>query len=201
MNQTADQFTRAPQQYGLLDGTSEIVLGLACLLFSASMWLATQFTVTWQWLAAMLGGCGLLWVISTFGTRYIRRKLVYTRSGYMKTRRQPWKPVLLAASACAISGIASLAFSRTPKSMIPLLVSLAISAAFLAGSLIKGVRRFAAYAVLSSAWGVLVYLLKLGMRSGMTSYYLLLGITLILAGVWTMLSYVRHTPQHAPEAE
>lgn len=201
MNQSVDQFTRAPQHYELLDGTSEMVLGLGCLLFSASMWLGTEFTVTWQWLAAMLGGCGLLWFISTFGTRYIRGKLVYTRSGYMKTRRQPWKPVLLAASACAIAVIASIVFSRTPQSKIPLLVSLAISAAFLAASLIKGVRRFAVYAVLSSAWGVLVYLMKLSMSAGMTRYYLLLGITLILAGVWTLLSYVRHTPQHNPEAE
>ncbi len=201
MNDTVDQFAHAPQQYQLLDGTSEILLGLACILFSVSFWLATRFTVTWHWLALMLGGCGILWFLSTFGTRYVRRKLVYTRSGYMKARRYPWKAALLAASACAIAAVAVLAFSRTSKSLIPLIASLAISAALLAASILKKVRRFTLYAVLSSGWGVLVYSMKLGLNPGMTVYYLLLGITLVLAGGWTMRSYVRNTPQQNPEAE
>jgi hypothetical protein len=201
MTETLHQYAHSHNRYELLDGTSEIVLGLAFLFFSAGFWLSSKLTVTWQWFACWFAGLGMLWALSNVAVPYIRRKLVYPRSGYLKQRSRPWKPVLLMLSACILAVATTLFFSGIRNSLIPLMTSLALGAAFLGAALVKGVKKFIIYAALSVGIGLLNQFNEPTFRAGLMRYYLLMGAALLIAGSWTLYSYVRHMPPQSMEAE
>jgi hypothetical protein len=196
-----DPYAHSHHQYELMDGTGEIVLGLGFLFFSAGVWLSSNQTITWQWFVFWFAGLGILWAVSRFGVQYVRSKLVYPRSGYIKQRNRPWKPVLCTLSACILAVAASLFFRRIETSFVPLVTSLALGAAFLTAALVKCVKKFLIYAGISVCIGLLIQFNEPGLRSGLMRYYLAMGAVLLVIGSWTLCSYARHTPRQNMEAE
>jgi hypothetical protein len=103
MADVIERYIHSPQRYQLLDGTGEMTMGVFLLFWAFIMWLSGPDGIAfWKWNLVVYGGIGMLWPATHFGTRYVRRKLVYSRSGYIKMRKRPWEMTLLALLSFAI---------------------------------------------------------------------------------------------------
>ena len=203
MIDTVDRYAGAHRRYGLFDGTGEMEFGIGCLFFAAIIWLSRATTVTWLWFAGMLTGIGILWAVNHFGMRYIRQRWVYARSGYVKMRKRPWALVLVMLMSAALTAALALLFAEAGSSApSPALIhGSLIGLALLAGALLKSVKRFAIYAAVSMAIGILLQLIDPNLRSGLIWYYALMGIVCLSAGILTLHFYARRTPERDTEAE
>jgi hypothetical protein len=203
MTDLIDHYTRSPHRHHLLDGTFEMIMGVSLLFFAAAIWLSIRATVSWPWLAAIYCGIALLWILSALGTRYVRRKLVYPRSGYLKMRKRPWRLALMAFSACLLSAALVLYVGKImiKPAIVPLSLSFLIGMAFLIAGLSTCIRKFILYAVISVGIGLIIQFKHLGFRSGVLWYYWLMGAALLLAGILTLYRYMHETPEQNLEAD
>jgi ABC-type multidrug transport system permease subunit len=108
------RFTRRAVQYEHRDGTADLAMGVWFLAFALNMRLSQGAVPMWRSAATFYGIFFAVWATVHFGTRYIRRRLVYSRSGYAEMRKRPWKMALLGAVlAAAIAALSAWYLVRT----------------------------------------------------------------------------------------
>jgi len=217
MTATMDQYGQSHRRYAILDGTGEMTMGLGLLFFAVFTWLSGPNGLTfWRWMLVMYAGTGVLWAIAHFGTRYIRRRLVYPRSGYLKMRKRPWKLALLALLSGMISAAWVVYFVPTRSWVLspPLAMGMLMGLAGLIAALLHHAKKFVAYAAISFGIGILLEFIEpqaplnaeivwrlLPLRSVAIHYFLIMGIVWLIGGVLTLYLYTHHTPECNLEAE
>ncbi len=203
MTNAIDQYTRKPARYGHLDGTDDLVLGVMFLTWVPIIRLSQAATVLWHWLAMTYGLFAVVGLVAWLGTRYIRRRLVYPRSGYIEFRMRPWALALTAAMAMVIAAAVTwfLVKGRSSRLSYPLMMGLLIGLPMLIGALRKGVPRMAVMGALSMAIGLALQFLEPTMLAGGVWYCLTMGTALILSGAIALWLFVRRMPPRNLEAE
>lgn len=159
----------------------------------------------WRWAATFYGLMFAVWAAVHFGTRYIRRRLVYPRSGYaeMRIKSRPWKLALTGGLAAVAAAALARFFAGTHSSGIsaPLGMGLFVGVAMLIGALRVRMRKFAAFAMLSVAVGFALQFIEPTLESGAFWYFFVMGIAFLITGALTLYLYVRRTQAHNLEAE
>lgn len=203
MSDTIDQYTRRPARYEHLDGTNELGFGIWLLVFALGMRLNEGVAVTWRWFAMVYATIGAVWAIVHFGTRFIRSRLVYPRSGYVALpARRPWKRVLVALVAGGLAAAYGLWLVRGPRGLsAPLSTALIFGLALLIGALIHRLPKYVLHAILSFGIGIVLQFVQPAFVAGSSWYYLLMGIAFLASGGFTLYRYVRRTPRRNPELE
>jgi len=198
MTDVIDEYTRRPARYQHLDGTGDLGLGIWLLMFALSTRLSAGTTVTWYWLAVAYGMIGAVWAVVHFSTRFIRRRLVYPRAGYLAIRKRPWTLAFVALAGAVTAAAAALCFARAPSLgfSAPLIAGLSIGLAMLIVALRQRARKFAAYATLSVGIGLVLQFVDPTFVSGTFWYFFLMGTALVISGALTLYFYVCHTPRN-----
>jgi hypothetical protein len=193
------------------DGTDDLAFGVWLLMFSLMGRLSHGTTVMWRWFAMFYGLIAATWVITHFGIRAIRARLVYRRSGYVRPlllRPRPWIIVLMGMLVGMIAAALGAYLVKTRAHVVsaPLIVGLLFGLILLAVAVKQRLRRYMGYAVLSIAFGVVLHFLEPGwsqsaLVSGVSGYWLLMGIAFLITGAVTLHLFVRRTPPQDLEAE
>ncbi|MGO9096544.1 MAG: hypothetical protein ACLQGV_15140 [Bryobacteraceae bacterium] len=203
MTDAINQYTSKPARYGHLDGTDDLVLGVMFLTWVPIIRLSQAATVLWHWLAMTYGLFAVVGLVAWLGTRYIRRRLVYPRSGYAEFRIRPWALALIVVAAVAVAAAVAWFVFKAPSSRLsyPLILGLACGLPMLIGALRKGVPRLAVLGVFSMAIGFALQLLEPTAVPGTIWYCLTMGTALILSGAIALCLFVRRMPTRNLEAE
>jgi hypothetical protein len=191
MTNVIDEYSRRPSLYELRDGTNELMGGILFLAIGLGMWLPSAL----QWICF-----GAALAVTRFGPRFIRRRLVYPRGGYIAFRKRPWIAVCSALSAAVVTAAMALFLAKGPSGFLPLAYALLVSLGMLFWAARTHMPRFAAYAATSVAGGLALYFMHTAWHPGMTLYFSLMGTAFLIGGGLTLFLYVRRTPRHA-EAE
>jgi len=192
------------------DGTNDLTVGVWLLTFSLMVWLSQGTTVRWHWWVITYGLIAAAWAIDHFGIRAIRARLVYRRSGYVRPllRPRPWIILLIGMLVGMIVAALGAYLVKTRAHV----VSASLSFGLLFGLMLLVVavrqrsRRYMGYAVLSVAFGVVLHFLEPGwtqaaVASGVSWYWLLMGIAFLITGAITLYLFIRRTPLQDLEAE
>ena len=213
MRDLITRYTRKPAVYQLLDGTYDLNFGVFFPVWALIIRMSEGTTVGWHWFAMVYGMNTAAFTVAHFGTRYIRRRLVYPRSGYLKFQKRPWVLVLVTLLSAAVAAGLSLWFAKSQSSVLsaPLIAGSLNGLVYLIGALQRRVRRLATLAMLSIAIGFAVHLIEPGsgyeksilLRNAVGAfwYFLLMGMVFLISGALTLRSYVRHMPLRDLEAE
>lgn len=203
MTDIIGEYTGKPARYAHLDGMDELGLGVMLLLCAVWLRLSHEATVFWRWLAISCALIVVVPLVAWLGTHYIRRRLVYPRSGYVEFRMRPWALALCVVVAMVIAAAAAwfLFESRSSRLSYPLIVGLAFGLPMLIGALRKGVPRLAVLGALSMAIGFALQFLEPATLAGGVWYCLAMGTALILSGALTLCLFVRRMPRRNLEAE
>lgn len=215
MTDVIEQYAASLRRYQYHDGTGEMNMGIGMLFFAAIMWLSRMIG-GWQSMLALFGGLGVLWIGTHYGTRYIRSRVVYPRSGYIKMRKRPWKWALLMLLAGLLGAATTVYFSRPVTwTLSPILaVGLLMGFACLIAALIFRSKKLIAYAAISIVLGILlqfnepqpppdanIFWFLLNAHSSIMQYYFVMGIIWFSGGFLTLYLYTRQTPKRNLEAE
>lgn len=212
MSDAISQFEKKPARYELIDGTYDLNFGIFFPVWALLIRMSEGTRLGWRWFAMVYGVNAAAFVVVLFGTRYIRRRLVYSRSGYMKFRKRPWVLVSVVALSVISSAALTLWFAK-PRSVLsaPLLIGLLMGLVLLLGALQRRVPRLAMLAMLSVAIGFAVQFIEpwsgyeksilLRNAAGAFWYFLLMGTAFLISGALTLYSYVRCMPPRDVEAE
>jgi hypothetical protein len=203
MTDVITQYTSKPARYAHLDGMDDLALGVMFLMFAVWLPLSHGATVLWRWLAMSCAMFVVVPLVAWLGTRYIRRRLVYPRSGYLEFRMRPWALALCVVVAVAVAAAVAWFFFKAPSSRLsyPLVVGLVCGLPMLIGALRKGVPRLAVLGALSMAIGFALQFLEPTLLAGGEWYLLTMGSALILSGALTLWLFVRRMPPRNLEAE
>lgn len=217
MTDVIEQYAHSPHRYRLLDGTAEMSMGVFFLFWAFLMWLSGPNGVGfWNWVLVMYAGIGLLWAASHFGTRYVRRQLVYPRSGYVKMRKRPWEMALMALLSFAVAASVA-AYVAKPGYWVlsPILaIGLLLGLASLGAALRFRVKKYIIYAAISVGIGILLQFTEplspadadifwwlRATRSSFIWYGLVMGVIWFIGGLLTLYLYAHRTPKHNLGAE
>ena len=192
------QYTRKPARYGHLDGTEDLDRGVFFLTCALVIRLSQGATDRWHWLAMTCGIFAVVALVGGFGMRYIRRRLVYPRSGYLETRERPWDLVLSAVVSVLVAAAVSWGASRLS---FPLMAGLVLGLEMLIRALRTGVLRLAALGTLSMAIGFALQFLEPTLVAGGAWYLFTMGTACILSGALALCLFVRRMPPRNLEAE
>ena len=195
MSDIITQYTRKPALYQHLDGTVDLTLGIALVTWGIC------FRIS-QGVMLFIAVNAALWPISHFGTRYIRRRLIYPRSGYMKPQKHHWE-LALALLVC-LAGVVGFSFLHAkPRSLVsyPLMTGLGLAMAILVRAVMDRVWKRVGLAIVSIAIGLALQYIEPRETPGMSWYFLLMGTAFVVSGALTLRSYIRSTQPHDLEAE
>lgn len=197
------QYTHKPARYGLLDGTRDLEFGVMLLTYALIARLSQGTTVLWHWLAIFYGVFAAVWLVARFGLRYIRRRLVYPRSGYLESRTRPWVLALIAALGAVVAVVVAWFLVKVHSHELspPLILGMVIGLSILIGALWKGVPRMAVLGALSMAVGCALQFLEPTSIPGTIWYCLTMGTAFILSGAIALRLFVRRMPPRNLEAE
>jgi hypothetical protein len=204
MSDVIDQGARGPVRYEFQDGTGDLVFGVWFLFFSLVMRVSRETMSPLKWLMIFYGMGAVVWAATHFGTRAIRARLVYQRSGYIR-RKMPRARVLvlfMLSTAVVSAGVAGLMVycvkAGVPVVSAPLITGIGIGATMFIPA--RRARRYAVYGMLSVGLGLVLHLLVPAMVPGCCLYYLAMGTALLIGGATTLYWFVRHTPVRTAEA-
>ena len=203
MSDLITQYTRKPAHYQHLDGTADLGFGIFFLAWAISC--RSKENIAFLVASAVAG------IVVHFGTRYIRRRLVYPRSGYMKLQKRPWVLVSVVALSVISSAALTLWFAK-PRSgpSAPLIFGLLLGLVMLIRAVIDRTRKRLILAMVSIAIGLALQLLEprqapwtywRSPNAGIFWYCLLMGTAFLISGALTLRSYVRSMPPRGLEAE
>jgi hypothetical protein len=211
MDDLIDAQARRMVMYEFRDGTGDMGFGVFSFVFALGMVLSKRLDSEAAWLAAFLAIGGAATAITHFGTRAVRARLVYQRSGYAQRRRPRPAAVarLLLAVAAASVGVAGLVGYLHGRSSgtdgglallsAPLIMGVGLAAMYLWAAL--RVRRFAVYAAVSAGLGVGLHITEPSVVAGSTWYFVAMGVALLVGGAVTLWLFVRRMPTRIQEAQ
>ena len=125
-----EELLRRPTSYNNIDGVAELAMGFMGIGFFVLIWMQWHSSPLslWHSIWTLFAYIGLMCVIIHFGTKAIKERITYPRTGFISYRRSKavWATIV-AAPAAALTTLAILALRKTAMdTSIPI---------FLAGSL------------------------------------------------------------------
>jgi hypothetical protein len=195
VSDTITQYIRKPALYQHLDGTTELTVGIALVTWTICFQIS-------QGVMLFIAVNAALWPIFHFGTRYVRRRIVYPRSGYIKPQKHHGMFALaLLICLAAVVGLSFLYAKHRAVLSDSFVFSLIMGVTLLVRASMDRLRRLGVLAIASVAIGLALQLIGPRQTSGMSWYYLLMGTAFLVSGALTLRSYLRSMPPGGLEAE
>lgn len=191
------------------DGLFEVALGLILLLLGGYFYAQTVLPKDSR-LGSILSVLFVLVIVSAGFIvnrilRFLKRAITYPRTGYVAFKKKEPSPKRRAAAAIAGGLIgASLAvlygLSPSVRVLLPAANGLLFAVAVLLAANKVGVIRFYVLAAASAVIGLAVTAAGIGDIKGVSLYYGLFGLAVILSGLTALIVYLNRSPRPAPEA-
>jgi len=212
MKSDLDDLMRKTRSYWYEDGLVETLAGLFFLTVCAWLLLdwSTASDAPYKWIFAP--GLILLVLPWAFGARrvvdWFKQRITYPRTGYVAYQRPPRRSKLpravlagVVSAAVAIAIVASLQYRQEIVRVIPILLGggVAVLLVRVGGDL--NLPRFYVQAIWSLAAGFFLSWLTADMALAIALYYGLLGAGVVVAGVVTLIRYLRAAAQEAGNAD
>lgn len=200
MNDEIDHTIQRTKRYWYIDGLPDIVFGSILLLLGLYFYLKTilppdsmvssMLTISF---VLIVIGCG--WVGGKI-INYFKERLTYPRTGYVSYP----KPKTSHRLATGIVGmlIASLLTALVATSpgslfLLPAVMGVLIGVAILYFGSKLGMLRYYLFAALSALIGVGLSWFQIDRDLSIAIYYFGMGLILLVAGIYTLWSYLRQT--------
>jgi len=219
-----EELLRRPANYNNIDGVAELAMGFMGVAFFVLIWMQWHSSPLslWHSIWTLFAYVGLTCVIIHFGTKAIKERITYPRTGFVSYRRSKaaWATII-AAPAAALTPLAIVALRKTPMDMsIPIFLagSLFITSAYTLRIAREVQWKWIVAGVMAGA-AILVALLprpaleSVGGSFGLlhTPFVRLAGACLIYLLIWSVIIltsggvglwiYVHHTPLPKTEVE
>jgi hypothetical protein len=219
-----EELLRRPANYNNIDGVAELAMGFMGVAFFLLVWMQWHSSPLslWHSIWTLFAYVGLMCAIIHFGTKAIKERITYPRTGFISYRRSKaaWATII-AAPAAALTPLAIVALRKgTMDTSIPI---------FLAGSffltsgyafrvarevqwkwIVAGVMAGAAILVallpapaLESVGGSSgpLYIPFVRLAGACLIYLLIWSVIILTSGGVSLWIYVHHTPLPKTEAE
>jgi hypothetical protein len=100
-----DDLLRRPKLYGNVEGAGELGIGFMMLAFALLQWmqLHTPRNSVWNQMYTLFIFFGLVVLIIQFGTKAIKERITYPRTGYVECRTQNKFPLMLFTFVLAVT--------------------------------------------------------------------------------------------------
>jgi hypothetical protein len=198
-------------QYWYVDGSFEFFFGGICLVLAAYFY--ANYLLADSWLANLLT---VLFVLIIIGGGYVVNRLVMTlkeritfpRTGYIsfarKTGSSRWRRALLVGIVAAIVSAAMTILLMNRSANFDWMVAasgLVFGAAVAYLGIRTGMARFFINAAISLVTGIALGFANLPENLGLTGFYGILGLTLLLMGGLSLWQYLRKNPQPAEDSD
>jgi hypothetical protein len=206
MTNPVSEYMRRPLRYAQADGLNDMGLGLATLGWSLVMFLEMRAPSDSIWsrgqsfpvLALLI--LGPLFLLIHFGTRYIRSRVTFPRTGYVAYRRQPSKWVMAVALGAGTAAAVALATQSSARLFRgPFLFGLVLGLAYFFAALKQRLGRYWIIGSLSLMLGAAIEIERVELQQATLWYFLLMGAAMLCTGGLTMYLYLRRT--HPPETD
>lgn len=117
MDQPAAGYLKRPLWYNNIDGVGELGMGFMLLAYGLLNWLQlhTPKDSVWNQMYGFLLYVGVMCAIIHYGTKAIKRRITYPRTGFVEYRKLDtvWRPMILGA---LVSGVLAIALSVAVRS-------------------------------------------------------------------------------------
>lgn len=201
MEDPNDRLIRRTQTYWYSDGLAEIGLTIICLLLS--IYFYAQATLAHDsWLFRILDmGFLLILLLGILITRkfisFLKAHLTYPRTGYV-SYKPPTPAQKLGSIALAIFTSAALIFvinfgRFNVETYLPIITGLLVGVILFAFGLRSRVFRFFLLATISALLGSGITLMNPGDMLGLSYYYGLIGLAVLISGLLVFRDYLAKT--------
>jgi len=206
MSDELDDYARRPMRYKYIDGIWEMGIGFLCVmlvLLEKSLKGAPENTL-WHWRGTFLLSIVLLGFVVLCGTRVLKKRITYPRTGYVRYRGlagKPWLAGLIAAST-AIPGtlLFYLLLRHTRYSVTAASLSVILGLMYALGTKLDEAWRWVFLAVIVLG-PVLISMLPLDRASVQGLPTAFIGLTYFVSGVTALCLYLRRTRPPEQESE
>lgn len=196
-------FERAKQrslQYWSIDGLAEIVVGTLFTSLGVYFYALASLPADSSIARILEAGFAVLFIGGALlGKRLIqvlKTHLTYPRTGYVSYPAAGSKSSWISAGlAILMATFLAALIASAPASIawLPAISGLIVGGGFLTYAARVGLIRFYLLAILSACLGFALSLAGLGDMLGLSVYYLLIGIVLVLSGGLALHRYIRNT--------
>jgi hypothetical protein len=217
-----ESLLKRPTSYSNIDGTGELGAGFMCLGFALIMWLQLQTPkdAIWHQMYVLFIWVGLLVAMIHFGTKAIKNRITYPRTGFVayRTHNIIWPAIIaFVVSALASAGLALADRLHREIAMPVFFMGLLFAASYAFG--IARAVRWKWVVVLALVIGALAIAVLPGDLTATLSggasvsawfsariaeavllYMMLYGTLLLISGAISFGLYLRHTQAPAKEA-
>jgi hypothetical protein len=191
------------------DGLTEIAVGLIFLILGGYFFL--QLGTTGSTAGSIISGSLIIVFFASFFLvnrllRFFKRRITYPRTGYVAFKKKETSPKRRIATA-VVAGIISAALatlfriSPSVQDLFPALNGLLFAVAALLLAHRIGLIRFYILSAASAVIGVGLAAAGFGDLKGLGLFYLLSGVTILIAGLAALVVYLRRYPRPSPEAQ
>jgi len=108
-------FLKLPKLYDNIDGVTELCIGFMCLAWTLLAWLQmhTPEGAVWHRMYTLFIFVAVMCFITHFGSKAIKNRITYRRTGYVEYRRdKQWVPMAIAAAVAALVPVGLFVASR-----------------------------------------------------------------------------------------
>ena len=201
MEDPTDRLIRRTQTYWYSDGLAEIGLTIICLLLSVYFYAqATLARDSWLFRILDMGFLLILLLgilISRKFVTFLKTRLTYPRTGYV-SYKPPEPAQKLGSIALGIFTSATLifviAFGRlNVETYLPVITGLLVGVILFVFGMRSRVLRFFILATISALFGSGLTLMNPGDMLGLSYYYGLMGLTVLVTGLLVLRDYLAKT--------
>jgi hypothetical protein len=198
-----DNYRQRVFRYSLVDGTTELGLGLFLLLWAGLVAGPLNRNIDATWFAVVFGAVATYSLVVHCGTRLVRSRITYPRTGFVRPRVSRAMVVVPIVAALVIAGAMVVIFTRNPTD--PRLLSGVAGFVIGAGFCYKGWRmatgRLLIIGMVAMAAGLAVPLVAQSLMTAQALLFTTVGLALLISGGSTLWSYLRTTSPPADAAE
>jgi hypothetical protein len=204
---TNDKLTKPQQraiQYFFVDGSGELAISIVCLALAFYFW--AEATMPDSPLAKFLNGPFLLIVLAgsfilNRGVRAFKERFTYPRTGYIAYREEKGKKRAIRAGLAAITAMLISGFlayflleGNVAINLMPAISGLAFGLVFGLMAWRTAITRYYILAIFSIATGALLAFSSVNYLASLALYYAIIGVVLLIMGLYTLLTYLRDNP-------
>lgn len=201
MNDEIHQVVRRTRQYWFTDGFVEISLGGIFVILGIYFYLQSALPPDSLILFILQAGFVLVIFGAIFLGKYIvnrlKSRLTFPRTGYVSYQTATKKQrVISVGVALTMTVLITTLFLTTSISMnwIPAITGFVVAILWLISASRVGLVRFYLLAVFSLVMGVGLSLSGLELYPSLSTYYVIIGLSLILSGALALSIYLRQLP-------
>jgi len=198
MNESKN-FKKRAIQYWFNDGLNEIGIGIVFLILAGYFYLESTIQKT-GFLRLVLDISLILIILGSFylvnqGIRYFKENLTYPRTGYVSYQRNRKLPRWLTGLIAGIIGalVAGLIIRGNLMNWLAALTGIFLSLVFIFLAFRVGLLRFHILALLLLGTGFALSSFNIDPTLGTSAVYFVGGVFVMLSGLITLFTYLRHT--------